>query len=72
MKAVLQNGRALKHAAEELKGDKEMVAQLVAKDASALRFAAKELRSGELLSSNGRALDRGTKQKRRPNHVRIF
>eukprot|EP00971_Amphidinium_carterae_P244187 4848510-Amphidinium_carterae.1 len=44
LRAVEQNGRALLHAAEELKGDREIVLKAVEQNGWALQFAAEELK----------------------------
>ncbi|MDQ1337790.1 MAG: hypothetical protein QG617_757 [Campylobacterota bacterium] len=45
LKAVKENGRALKYVSEELRGDREIVLEAVKNNADALQYASDELRS---------------------------
>ena len=45
MQAVAANGRALRYASEQLKGDREIVSKAIAQTGWALRYASEELRS---------------------------
>ena len=44
MKAVKQDGSALKYASADLKGDKDIVMEAVKQDGSALQYASDDLR----------------------------
>ena len=59
--AVIQNGRALQYASEELKGDKDFVIQAVSQNGEALEYASEELKGDkdfiiQAVSQNGESL----------------
>ena len=74
MKAVAQNGNALRFAAEELRRDREVVMTAVAQNGNALRFAAEELRRDRevvmtAVAKNGSALECATEKLRGDREV---
>ena len=74
LKRVAQNGLALRHATEELRGDREVVMTAVAEDWQALEYATEELRGDRevvmtAVTSNGWGLLYATEELRGDREV---
>ena len=74
MEAVSQNGHALQHAKEEMRGDREIVMKAVSENGYALKHATEELRGDrevvmKAVSRNGYALKHATEELRGDREV---
>ena len=72
--AVKQNGAALRHASQELKGDREVVLEAVKQNGAALRYASEELKRDrevvlEAVKLNGEALQHASQELKRDREV---
>ena len=74
MAAVKENGKALRHASEELQADKKIIMQALKKDGRALLFASKSLKADkevvmEAVKQDGHSLDYASKKLRSDKEV---